>query len=178
MQRGPARSRKPPVFTPTARARDARGARRTPGPPARIFIFALANMIFLLFLLPVKLLRLYHCLGDVTRLRLIHLLAQRSLCVCHFEAVLRLPQAKISRHLAYLRRHGLVTTAQRGPWRIYSLAAPAPPALTANLACLQDALAETPQLRRDRAKLDQLGSKMDCGCTTAVPRRKLLRLSR
>ncbi len=125
-----------------------------------------------------KLLRLYHCLCDVTRLRLLHLLTQRPLCVCHFEAVLRLPQAKISRHLAYLRRHGLVTTEQRGPWRIYSLAAPAPPALTANLACLHDALAEAPQLRRDRAKLDQLGSKMDCGCTTAVPRRKLLRLSR
>jgi ArsR family transcriptional regulator len=125
-----------------------------------------------------KLLRLYHCLCDATRLRLIHLLAQRPLCVCHFEAVLQLPQTKISRHLAYLRRHGMVATEQHGPWRIYSLASPHPPALTANLACLQDALAEEPLLRRDRAKLDQLAAKVDCGCTTSIPRRKLLRLAR
>ena len=124
-----------------------------------------------------KLLRVYHCLCDATRLRLIHLLAQRSLCVCHFEAVLRLPQAKISRHLAYLRRHGMVTTVQRGAWRVYSLASPPPPALAANLACLHDALAEEPQLQRDRAKLDHLDPKMDCA-SAVVPRRKLLRLAR
>ena len=97
--------------------------------------------------------RLYNCLGDATRLRIIHLLAQRPLCVCHFEAVLQLPQAKISRHLAFLRRHGLVATEQRGPWRVYSLASPTPRALTVNLSCLQDALLEEPLLRRDRARL-------------------------
>jgi ArsR family transcriptional regulator len=127
----------------------------------------------------VNLLRIYDCLCDATRLRLIHLLAQRPLCVCHFEAVLRLPQAKISRHLAYLRRHGMVAAEQRGPWRIYSLVTPPPPALAANLACLQDALTTEPFLRRDRERLDQLSAKADCGCATPeIPRRKLLHLSR
>ncbi len=144
----------------------------------REFIFALANMPAPVLLSGVKLLQVYDCLCDATRLRLIHLLTQRSLCVCHFEAVLQLPQAKISRHLAYLRRHGLVVTQQRGPWRIYSLASPPPPALAANLACLQDALAEEPQLRRDRAKFERLDPKMDCGCADSVPRHQLLRLSR
>ena len=124
-----------------------------------------------------QLLRLYHCLCDATRLRLIHLLVQRPLCVCHFEAVLRLPQAKISRHLAYLRRHGMVTTEQRGAWRVYSLVSPPSPPLAAHLTCLHDALAEEPQLQRDRTKLDRLDPEMDCA-NAAVPRRKLLRLAR
>jgi len=127
----------------------------------------------------VNLLRIYDSLCDATRLRLLNLLAVRPLCVCHFEAVLHLPQARISRHLAYLRRHGMVVTEQRGNWRIYGLVAPPPPALAANLACLQDALTAEPILRRDRARLDQLSARVDCGCAIPeVPRRHLLRLSR
>jgi len=127
----------------------------------------------------VNLLRIYDCLCDATRLRLLNLLAVRPLCVCHFEAVLRLPQARISRHLAYLRRNGMVATEQRGNWRIYALVSPPPPALAANLACLQDALATEPILRRDRERLDQLSAKVDCGCATPeIPRHRLLRLSR
>jgi ArsR family transcriptional regulator len=127
----------------------------------------------------VQLLRIYDCLCDATRLRLLHLLSVRPLCVCHFEAVLRLPQAKISRHLAYLRQNGMVVTRQRGPWRIYSLAAPPPPVLAANLACLQDALTTDPLLRRDREVLAGLAARADCGCATpGVPRRQLLRLGR
>lgn len=126
-----------------------------------------------------NLLRIYDCLCDATRLRLLNLLALRPLCVCHIEAVLRLPQAKISRHLAYLRRNGMVVSEQRGPWRIYALVSPPPPALATNLACLQDALTSEPLLRHDRERLDRLSAKIDCGCSTPeVPRRKLLRLSR
>lgn len=125
------------------------------------------------------LLRIYDCLCDATRLRLLNLLAQRSLCVCHFEAVLKLPQARISRHLAYLRRHALVTVTQQGPWRVYALAEPAPAALRANLACLQDAQITEPVLRRDLERLATISARTDCGCATPeVPRRKLLRLAR
>ena len=139
----------------------------------------LAEYISQCFGRPVNLLRIYDCLCDATRLRLLNLLAVRPLCVCHIEAVLRLPQAKISRHLAYLRRNGMVVTEQRGNWRIYALVSPPPPALAANLACLQDALVAEPVLGRDRARLDQLSAKIDCGCTIPeVPRRRLLRLSR
>ena len=125
-----------------------------------------------------RVLRLYNCLCDATRLRLLNLLSGRSLCVCHFEAVLRLPQAKISRHLAYLRRHGLVSCTQSGPWRTYSLASPPPPLLAANLACLQDACAEEPLFRLDLARLARLAPQLDCGCASAVPRRHVLRIAR
>lgn len=125
-----------------------------------------------------RLLRLYDCLCDATRLRVLNLLAVQPLCVCHFEAVLRLPQAKISRHLAYLRRNGLVTVERKGPWRTYSLASPPPLALAANLACLQDVAGEEPVFRSDLARLRALAPKMDCACAPAVPRRHVLRFAR
>ena len=126
-----------------------------------------------------RLLRLYDCLCDVTRLRLLNLLVERPLCVCHFEAVLGVPQARISRHLAYLRRHAMVAVTQQGAWRVYALADPAPAELQANLACLQDARATEPLLRRDLGRLAALAERADCGCATpAVPRRRLLRLAR
>ena len=126
-----------------------------------------------------QLLRIYDCLCDATRLRLLNLLARRPLCVCHFEAVLRLPQARISRHLAYLRRHGMVSAAQQGPWRIYALKEPAPDLLRRNLACLQDAADTEPQLRRDLERLERIAAAADCGCPTPeVPRRKFIRAAR
>lgn len=125
-----------------------------------------------------NLLRVYDCLCDATRLRLLNLLARQPLCVCHLEAALQVPQASISRHLAYLRRHGMVTVTRQGPWRVYALAEPAPAALRANLACLQDARSTEPQLARDVARLNRLATQVDCGCADPqVPRRRILRLA-
>ncbi len=125
------------------------------------------------------LLRIYDCLCDATRLRLLNLLAAGPLCVCHIEAVLRLPQARISRHLAYLRRNGMVVTEQVGNWRIYALVSPPPPPRAPQQAGRQDASATEPVLRRDRERLGQLAAKVDCGCATpGMPRRKVLRLAR
>ena len=100
-----------------------------------------------------ELVRIYECLCDVTRLRLLHLLAEGPLCVCHFQAVLGEPQAKVSKHLGYLRRHGLVEVRRRGNWKIYSLPRRRPRELAANLACLQDCARENPVFQRDRARL-------------------------
>ena len=60
--------------------------------------------------------------ADETRVRILNLLAQREHCVCEFQSILRVPQSKISRHLAYLRRSGLVQTRRDGKWIFYSLA--------------------------------------------------------
>lgn len=82
------------------------------------------------------LVRIYECLCDVTRLRLLHVLGPGPLCVCHFQAVLAEPQVKISKHLAYLRERGLVTGVREGKWMVYALPARPSPELRANLACL------------------------------------------
>src|ERR1700733_230693 len=66
-----------------------------------------------------KLLQIYRCFCDETRLRILHLLAQGPLCVCHFQDILRLPQVAVSKHLAYLRAGGLVTAQRHEKWMIY-----------------------------------------------------------
>lgn len=109
------------------------------------------------FILPaVKLTEIYKCLCDLTRLRILHLLSQGPLCVCHFQSVLKAPQVKISKHLAYLRRHSLVETRRDGQMVIYSLPARPTPALDANLRCLQDCCRENADFRADLRRLAAL----------------------
>ena len=50
-------------------------------------------------------------LADRTRLRILALLGNNEVCVCHIHDSLGLPQPTVSRHLAYLRRSGLVAKA-------------------------------------------------------------------
>ena len=115
-----------------------------------------------------ELLKIYECLCDRTRLRLLNVLAQGPLCVCHFQEILREPQVKISKHLAYLRQRGLVEVERAGNWMIYELPAKPSGEIKANLACLQDCIHEHPIFRRDLARLKQLAPKFaktsPCGC--------------
>ena len=99
------------------------------------------------------LVRIHECLCDRTRLRLVHLLLRGPLCVCHLQEILAEPQAKISRHLAYLRRHRMVETERCGKSVVYRLPVRRPSPLQANLACLQDCAAEEPVFRRDLRRL-------------------------
>ena len=103
-----------------------------------------------------RLIEIYQCLCDVTRLRLLNLLQQGPLCVCHFQAVLKEPQAKISKHLGYLKTRGLVEAKREGNWMIYQLPAQASPELKANLACLQDCVREQAVFKADLARLGRL----------------------
>ncbi len=110
-----------------------------------------------------KLVQIYQCLCDETRLRLLNLLLQGPLCVCHLHGVLGESQVKISKHLGYLKARGLVTAKREGNWMIYALPPERerPPELVANLACLQDCTAENAVFKRDRAKL----AKQDLSCS-------------
>jgi ArsR family transcriptional regulator len=124
-----------------------------------------------------ELVKIYECLCDLTRLRVLHALARGPLCVCHFQAVLREPQVKLSKHLAYLRARGLVTAERRGNWMVYALPTAPPPELRANLACLQDCAREQPVFQRDLARLERLAPALAesgpgcCGPAARPPRR-------
>jgi ArsR family transcriptional regulator len=115
-----------------------------------------------------ELVRIYECLCDRTRLRILNLLLRGPLCVCHFQDVLGEPQVKISKHLNYLRRRGLATARREGNWMIYALPEKAPRELRANLACLQDCAGEQPVFKRDLARRAQRAKKFatagPCGC--------------
>ncbi len=103
-----------------------------------------------------ELVKIYECLCDPTRLRLLNVLAQGPVCVCHFQDVLGEPQVKISKHLAYLRERGLVESERQGNWVIYVLAAKPSRELQANLACLQECAQSIPVFKRDRARLKKI----------------------
>ena len=63
----------------------------------------------------------YAALADESRLRLLHLMKGGEICVCHLQGVLQTNQPKVSRHLAYLRKAGLVEARQDGKWTHYRL---------------------------------------------------------
>ena len=97
----------------------------------------------------------FRALADPTRLRLINLIARQELCVCYFVQVIDAPQPKISRHLAYLRRAGIVAARREGKWMHYRLAVP-PDSHAANiLKTTVEALRRDKKMQRDLEKLNQ-----------------------
>ncbi|MFM8336059.1 MAG: ArsR/SmtB family transcription factor [Opitutaceae bacterium] len=108
-----------------------------------------------------ELIRVYQCLCDATRLRILHLLVRGPLCVCHLQDILGEPQVKISKHLAYLKGRGMVEDRREGNWRIYRLVKRPSRELRTNLACLQDCASEEPRFRRDLERLQRLHSDGD-----------------
>jgi ArsR family transcriptional regulator len=106
------------------------------------------------------LVQIYQCLCDPTRLRILNLLHEGELCVCHIQEILGEPQVKISKHLAYLRTRGLVESRKEANWMIYRLPLKPSPELSANLACLQDCAGENAVFRRDAGKRRKLTAKL------------------
>lgn len=97
---------------------------------------------------------IFRAFSDRTRLRILNLLrGRREICVCDLMRVLELPQAKVSRHLAYLRRAGLVQTRRDGQWVHYRLSEPDGAFHAKMLECLRHCMAEVPELRADRDRL-------------------------
>lgn len=94
--------------------------------------------------------RMFRAFADRTRLRILHLLREGELCVGDLVEILRVPQAKTSRHLAYLRRSGLVRVREQGPWAFYSLTRPADRFHARLLDCLSACFGDLPELRTDR----------------------------
>lgn len=99
--------------------------------------------------------RLFRALGDPTRLRLLNLMAGQEVCVCFFTEVIGAPQPKISRHLAYLRKAGIVSARREGKWMHYRLAAPLSPHVASILKSVLDALKQDKQLQRDCQRLNR-----------------------
>lgn len=95
---------------------------------------------------------LFKALADHTRLRLIHLLGDEELCVCSCVEVLNTNQPKISRHLAYLKRAGLVAARRDGKWTHYRLVEPTDPHAAKILHELRDSLASDPQMQYDKER--------------------------
>ncbi len=96
---------------------------------------------------------MFRAFSDRTRLRILNLLRSGELCVCDLIRVIGSPQPTISRHLAYLRKAGLVTSRKEGLWMYYELA-PAKNAFHKKLMeCLGCCFNEVPELAKDAKAL-------------------------
>jgi ArsR family transcriptional regulator len=98
----------------------------------------------------------FRALADRTRLRLINLMALDEICVCFFVEVLGTHQPKISRHLAYLRKAGIVSARREGKWMHYSLVEPPDPHAARVLKEVRSWLVEDEELRRDLGRLTKV----------------------
>lgn len=96
---------------------------------------------------------LFKALGDVTRLRILGLLVNGEVCVCHIYESLKIPQSKASRHLAYLRRSELVETRRAGLWVYYRLAESADPVVGEVADAVRRALTAVDTVQRDANRL-------------------------
>lgn len=95
----------------------------------------------------------FAALADKTRLRLLNLMRDGEVCVCFFAETLGTNNPKISRHLAYLRRAGLVKGRRDGKWMHYSLCEPRTAAARAIFDATMKMLMADPEMERDRKRL-------------------------
>jgi ArsR family transcriptional regulator len=110
---------------------------------------------------------LFRALADRTRLRLLNLIADKEICVCYFVEILKISQPKISRHLAYLRRAGIVTARRQGRWMHYRLVTPRDTVASAILKETLAHLRQMPEMQGDLAKLETSCCSPD---SSALPR--------
>ena len=98
---------------------------------------------------------LFKALADKTRLRILALLGNNEVCVCHLHDSLGLPQPTVSRHLAYLRKCGLVAARRDGVWMHYQVSRSLGPVIQRVVAAAVDALEQLPATTQDRRQFQR-----------------------
>lgn len=105
-------------------------------------------------------LRVYKCLCDEQRLRILNLLQAGPLCVCHLTEILGTTQVRVSKQLRYMKDLGLVSVRRRAQWRIYRIREDSSPLLEENLRCLQDCYGEDLRFAEDLERRQQVLQSM------------------
>jgi len=98
----------------------------------------------------------FRALADQTRLRILGLLLTGEVCVCHIHDSLKISQPKASRHLAYLRRAGLVATRRDGLWIHYRMNTLSDAVLDVIQRTVVHALTHQHVVRKDVERLQKL----------------------
>src|SRR5262245_13849481 len=98
---------------------------------------------------------LFKALADKTRLRILALLGGDEVCVCHIHVTLGLPQPTVSRHLAYLRKSGLVAVRRDGVWMHYRVSKSLSPVIRGVVEAAVDALQQVRVTTHDRKQFER-----------------------
>jgi len=112
-------------------------------------------------------LTLFQAFADQTRLRILRVLRDGEMCVGDLIQIISVPQPTVSRHLAHLRRAGLVAARKEGPWVFYSLTSARSPLHKQMVICLDLCLNEIPELREDARAAGQ--QRLHGGCCPHSP---------
>ena len=106
---------------------------------------------------------MFRAFSDRTRLRILNMLRGGETCVCDLVEVLGAPQPKVSRHLAYLRKAGLVVARKDGMWMHYSLASAKTAFHKSLINCLACCFQTVPELAKDAERLGHSKASSICG---------------
>jgi len=112
---------------------------------------------------------MFRAFCDRTRLRILSLLQDGELCVGDIVESLQVPQPKVSRHLAYLRKASLVTVRKEGLWYYYSLASPRTEFHRKLLDCAITCFKDVPEIKSDNSRARKLRKSGGC-CPEKVRR--------
>lgn len=108
-------------------------------------------------------------LSDESRLRILKLLEEGELCVCHLMRVLEMQQSRISRHMGILKQAGLVEDRRRGKWVFYRLAGERTSEESRTiLRCLSAMLNTDPSIRQDKERLAELSEDIEAEVMTIL----------
>jgi ArsR family transcriptional regulator, arsenate/arsenite/antimonite-responsive transcriptional repressor len=99
---------------------------------------------------------LFKTLSDPTRLRLLNLLGCGETCVCELTDTLRVVQPKVSRHLARLKRAGLVEARRKGKWMYYRWTQHGDPLLRHVILGLHQWMANDQKMKSERRRRSQV----------------------
>jgi ArsR family transcriptional regulator, arsenate/arsenite/antimonite-responsive transcriptional repressor len=113
---------------------------------------------------------MFRAFSDRTRLRILHVLQDGELCVGDIVQILRAPQPRISRHLAYLRKAKLVVARKSGQWSHYCLTPAETPFHRKLLECLAKCFVEVPEVKADAARAAKIRKSGGCCPGAAVDR--------
>jgi ArsR family transcriptional regulator len=110
-----------------------------------------------------QIIQIYKCMCDELRLRILQLLKEGPLCVCHLIEILDCDPVKMSKQLRYMKSLGMILGERQAQWIVYRLADPDHPILRENLKCLQDCVHEeitfSEDLRKRAAVMKRLRSE-------------------
>ena len=101
---------------------------------------------------------LFRGFADQTRLRILNVLCAGELCVSDIVELVGLPQPAVSRHLAYLRRSGLVAVTR--DWKLgrYRLAEPGDPVHRSLIECVRTCFTGIPAMDVERRAAERVAS--------------------
>ncbi len=112
---------------------------------------------------------LFKALSEESRLRILGLLLQSGeLCVCDVQSTTGFTQTKVSRHLAYLKKAGLVREQRKGLWMLYAIASPADVDHETVLSMLAQIVRHHPKVEEDVARLRQNLSRGSCATVRVI----------